>query len=181
MPRGWPQGKPNLKLRRPLFERFNEKWIPEPNSGCWLWTASTNPISGYGVIGVSSEKTKPAHRVSWELYRGPIPAGVGHHGTCVLHKCDNRACVNPDHLFLGSNKDNVHDCMRKGRFKNVIAQALKNQTSCKHGHEMTVENTYWYRGGRTCRKCRLASLRGFYDRRKQKNIGLSCQKKRGTV
>lgn len=58
---------------------------------------------------------KNAHRVSWELHNGKIPKGHGHHGTCVLHKCDTRSCVNPDHLFLGSNADNVADKVAKGR------------------------------------------------------------------
>lgn len=51
-----------------------------------------------------------AHRVSWELFRGPIPNKL-----FVLHKCDNKNCINPDHLFLGTAKDNIHDCIRKGR------------------------------------------------------------------
>jgi len=58
---------------------------------------------------------KSAHRISWEIHRGPIPPGGGYHGTCVLHKCDVTSCVNPDHLFLGTVKDNAEDMKRKGR------------------------------------------------------------------
>lgn len=60
-------------------------------------------------------KQRLAHRVSWELSNGPIPGGVGYSGTCVLHKCDVPACVNPEHLFLGTQSDNVADRDAKGR------------------------------------------------------------------
>jgi hypothetical protein len=75
---------------------------------CWLWTASKNKL-GYGT-----QKLMPdvflAHRVSWLINKGQIPVGL-----CVLHRCDVPACVNPDHLFLGTNKDNVDDKMKKRR------------------------------------------------------------------
>ncbi len=93
----------------PLEERFNAKWIPEPYSGCWLWTASVDPMWKYGCILVNG-KPERAHRVSWRLYRGEIPAGI-----CVLHQCDTPECVNPDHLFLGTTQDNTIDMLKKGR------------------------------------------------------------------
>ena len=98
---------------RPLVERFEDKYTPEPMSGCWLWTAGVNG-NGYGAIRADG-RSQLAHRVAWQLYRGPIPHGAGYHGTCVLHRCDNPVCVNPDHLFLGSNADNAADKKRKGR------------------------------------------------------------------
>lgn len=78
---------------------------------CWLWTARTNNW-GYGAIcaGGMNNGWLRAHRVAWELTNGPIPKGA-----YVLHKCDVPACVNPDHLWLGSLKDNTQDMMRKGR------------------------------------------------------------------
>jgi hypothetical protein len=96
-------------------ERFESKYIPEPNSGCWLWMASCRP-NGYGQFAKDARKRPGrkidyAHRVSWELFCGEIPEGV-----CVLHKCDMPNCVNPEHLFLGTDSDNVQDCIRKGRF-----------------------------------------------------------------
>lgn len=100
--------------RDQLAARFSAKYEVDPECGCWLWTASTTH-NGYGQLalprapGVKHQVTR-AHRVSWELHRGPIPAGMD-----VLHHCDVRRCVNPDHLFLGTNVDNQADMDAKGR------------------------------------------------------------------
>ncbi len=77
---------------------------------CWLWTGpGSGPKGAYGGITINKKSLK-AHRVSWELENGPIPDGL-----CVLHKCDNPKCVNPEHLFLGTKKDNTQDMIQKGR------------------------------------------------------------------
>lgn len=92
-----------------VIERFWSKTIPEPNSGCWLWTAHCN-AKGYGVLRVR-DRTWLAHRFAMTLSLGiSIP-----YGQCVLHRCDNPPCCNPGHLFLGTNQDNVHDRESKGR------------------------------------------------------------------
>lgn len=103
--------KRKLRLGKTLRDCFEEKYIPEPMSGCWLWTAATNG-GRYGKIrpDTGERKNLLAHRVAWELYRGPIPAGL-----YVCHKCDNILCVNPDHLFLGTSRDNRQDMVRKQR------------------------------------------------------------------
>lgn len=92
----------------PLLERLLSHVVETPT--CWNWTGSTI-AKGYGVIGHAGTRLL-AHRVSWQEHRGPIPPGQR-----VLHKCDNRVCVNPDHLFLGTDQDNMDDMYAKGRDK----------------------------------------------------------------
>lgn len=90
------------------LERFRDKFVPEPNSGCWLWCGSTTD-TGYGRVKVNG-KIQRAHRVSYELHNGLIPEGLN-----VCHTCDTPLCVNPDHLFLGTQQDNITDMIQKGR------------------------------------------------------------------
>lgn len=92
----------------PLEERFWRHVYPDPNCGCWLWDGSCNG-HGYGQIRVKG-KNRTATRVSWELFKGKIPDGMH-----LLHRCDFPPCVNPDHLFLGTHRDNIHDALAKGR------------------------------------------------------------------
>lgn len=100
--------------RRPLAERFWEKVDrPDDPSACWIWVG-TRLVSGYGCIRVDA-RTRRAHQVAYELVNGPIPEGIGYHGTCVLHRCDIPLCVNPSHLFLGTQRDNMLDRDAKGR------------------------------------------------------------------
>lgn len=98
--------------KRDLAERFWEK--VDKSGACWTWTASRK--SGgmrYGTVGVrvaGKSLSLMAHRVSWGLVNGAIPTGM-----CVLHRCDNAICVNPEHLFLGTQSDNIYDMLAKGR------------------------------------------------------------------
>lgn len=94
--------------RKAVVDRFCNKITHLPENDCWLWSSSLNN-KGYGQFEIAN-KLELAHRVSWELFIGPIGKGI-----CVLHKCDVRNCVNPDHLFLGNLKDNMQDCSNKGR------------------------------------------------------------------
>ena len=98
---------------RTVDQRFEDLFCPEPNTGCWLWVGAVNS-TGYGHFKLNG-KPQLAHRVSWQIYNGEIPGGGGYHGTCVLHMCDTPVCVNPDHLFLGTAKDNNLDKVSKGR------------------------------------------------------------------
>ena len=88
-------------------EKLDFYTSPDPNSGCWLWVGTWS-MKGYGNLVVKG-KTYRAHRLQWERFNGPIPDGL-----IVCHRCDTPPCVNPDHLFLGTNKDNTLDAVSKG-------------------------------------------------------------------
>jgi hypothetical protein len=106
-------------MRKELFE---SKLMPVPECGCWLWTGATFS-GGYGHI-LHEGKHCSAHRMAWEYYRGPIPEGLS-----VLHKCDTPPCCNPDHLFLGTQMNNVHDMHRKGRWEPTPLYGHENSMS----------------------------------------------------
>jgi hypothetical protein len=95
--------------RGTALERFNKYWSADPETGCWEWKAYKLP-RGYGLFRMSTQRRILAHRAIWELKKGKIPEGL-----CICHKCDNPGCVNPDHLFIGTHKDNSVDMKNKGR------------------------------------------------------------------
>ena len=92
-----------------LEERFWEKVAIERPNDCWEWQAGCNS-SGYGLVYINGHKSEVSNRLTWWLTRGEIPDLF-----CVLHKCDNRKCCNPNHLFLGTYLDNIMDRHEKGR------------------------------------------------------------------
>lgn len=100
---------------------FEDRFIPEPNSGCWLWLGGTQS-QGYGMLGPRNAKVL-ASRYAYEKYRGPIPPKLQ-----VLHKCDTPLCVNPDHLFVGTRRDNMQDASRKGRMHPGEADGMAKLT-----------------------------------------------------
>lgn len=99
-----------------LMDIFYSKVYPEPNTGCWLWGGAVN-ICGYGIFKyqVLPFKTKLAHRASYLLHYGDFD----YNNLQVLHKCDNPACVNPEHLFLGTHQDNMNDRKIKNRTNRI--------------------------------------------------------------
>lgn len=153
-----------------LSDRFSAQYVPEPMSGCWLWTGAYRPNKKYPDhsrpvlnAGGKDRRILIAARVSWTLHK-ETPIGSLH----VLHSCDNAACVNPEHLWLGTHQDNMLDAKTKGRMYNGYHKL------CLHLHEYTPENTRLRtsRGKivQVCLTCEAASLaRSEFDGRADKH------------
>ena len=98
--------------KKPVLERFWARVQPEPNTGCWLWTGPPNSLAPgnlpYGSLRIDG-KNEHAHRIAFRLFVGDIPPGV-----FVLHRCDVAECVNPEHLYLGTQADNMRDRRVRG-------------------------------------------------------------------
>lgn len=102
---------PFVKRHETDLDQFNSFYMPEPNTGCWLWIGGVDQ-RGYGHIkDITTRRTVSAHRRSYLLFKGIVPPP----GMFVLHRCDQPCCVNPDHLFLGTHQDNMADMAKKGR------------------------------------------------------------------
>ena len=103
-----------------LRERFESSYELEPNTGCWLWTGFLVGHGKFKYAGIKHQrKILKGHRLSWEFHRGVIPRGLH-----VCHHCDTPPCVNPDHLFVGTNSDNMQDMIRKGRQVRVQGEQM---------------------------------------------------------
>ena len=110
----------NARTHAPLEVRFFRK--VNKTETCWIWTGNIRP-NGYGSIqeGGKGSKTLSSHRLSYRLHKGEIPEGM-----VVMHSCDNPICVNPDHLSVGTYKDNTHDMIGKGRKRTVAPKGIHN-------------------------------------------------------
>ncbi len=115
-----------MTIARPAAERFwphvDKEGPVHPVLGtpCWLW-AGHRDKRGYGQFNVGKRKLRLAHRVAWELTNGPIPDGL-----FACHHCDNPPCVRPDHLFPGTNGDNINDAIRKGRYHSHWSKGMRS-------------------------------------------------------
>jgi hypothetical protein len=122
------------------MERFFSKI--EKTTSCWIWKGAIRGKNGYGCMKVDG-KVVDVHRFSYAFHNGPIPAGM-----LVCHSCDNRLCVNPAHLFLGTHTDNMQDCKSKGRLHFRDNAHLKRHPS-----------TNSYKKGCRCDGCREVEAR----------------------
>lgn len=131
--------------------RFIEPMMDD--RGCWEWygalKSKTELRNRYGVTcPPMTQTTYKAHRVVYAMYK----EDPGNHLVC--HSCDNPSCVNPEHMFLGTSKDNIQDAVKKGRMVSLQADANRLKTHCKRGHEFTEKNTRIADGyRRMCRTC----------------------------
>ena len=118
---------------KPLLERFLERAIPVPESGCWLWLGQVDR-GGYGRLHYPpTKRMESAHRIAMALFRGRLPP----RSMLACHKCDTPSCVNPDHIFLGDQSANMADCKEKRRTRKRIG-------ICNRGHSFS---------GRSCAIC----------------------------
>lgn len=156
------------KYRSNLLRRF---WAKVDKSGplhpydptlgnCWMWVGACNQ-NGVGLFRVGPA-TVGAPRLALEIKLD----GSLHRSLLALHSCDRPPCVNPSHLRAGTHKENVEDCIQRGRFKGG-AETYSRRTHCVRGHEFSEENTRWNGNVRTCRACHC-----FREKRRRESLTL---------
>jgi hypothetical protein len=150
--------------RRPPIDRFMANVSPEPNTGCWLWLGYATS-RGYARFNLGGHQGRhvPAYRFSYEAFVGPIPAGM-----LACHKCDVPQCVNPDHIFIGTQTDNMRDCAIKGR----TAKGPRKK-NCKCGRAFDRQATPTVKQ-QICSHCRRERVKRHYRR----NRDVICAKVR---
>jgi hypothetical protein len=156
-----------------VLERF---WLQVVKTdGCWLWTGAIDS-NGYGKFALPRPwRRVAAHRVSFALHNGELEPGK-----FVCHACDNPPCVRPDHLFLGTQSDNMRDMLRKGRGRNPLFAKLAARTHCALGHEYSPENTRINcRGQRRCVQCERRWSRQGWARRQARLMAQRAETQSG--
>lgn len=148
-----------MTLDNALISKFHDSYIPVTESGCWIWMGAISVNHRYPDHSYGRINNYLAHRLSALL------SGMSIDGMDVLHKCDVPVCVNPAHLFLGTQADNNRDMTLKGRNRS------KNLTHCKHGHEFTPENSKFIQGGKRCLTCAKERRKRYVDQ--ARSLGLT--------
>lgn len=150
-------------LKKMELDRFWKKVVKTPD--CWFWVGTKNG-RGYGMFYIQLHGYR-AHRLSWMIAnKKPLKERQQ-----VCHSCDNPGCINPDHLWVGTARDNSHDCIAKGR--NSPPPVKKEYTHCKWGHRFTKANSYVYeKFGRMCKTC--TKKRSKIRKRRLKMEKLKC-------
>jgi len=154
----------SIAIRERIINKDYIKSVCKINdNGCWEKIGVNG--DGYGAFKINGIPIR-AHRKSWQVFNGDIPKGL-----YVCHKCNNKRCLNPEHLYLGTHQQNTKDAYRDGLMnphKGQRIQALnnKNKTHCKQGHEFTEENTYIGKtsGKRSCKICQCIWTREWRKR-----------------
>lgn len=140
------------------IDKIKAGCIVNPETGCWEWQGYKHP-KGYGEMAYRCKAWR-LNRLSYFLHKGPIPEGL-----FVCHSCDVRHCVNPDHLWLGTNNDNVQDMRRKRRGNK------QKKTICKRGHPLSGDNL-GLRGPRQHRYCKICTQGRLWEKDQQQALAL---------
>lgn len=157
----------NLQGVRPKGTDEYRFWFRvDKTPGCWVWTGGRGAGKfDYGYFWTSEKKLVKAHRFSFEMEHGSIPDGM-----VICHRCDNPPCVRPDHLFLGTQKDNIHDMDAKGRGKRP-----GKRTHCPKGHPYDEGNTVLRKdGAQSCWLCRKEWRQVTRDRQREQAAAVRC-------
>lgn len=123
-------------------DRFLARLAPPNERGCIEWTGGG--VKGYGMLSAGHRRRKLTHILAWERAYGPVPAGL-----CVLHRCDNPPCCNPEHLFLGTRADNIADMKAKGRARGKLQQGTRNSMAKLDDAAVAAIRTAYATGGET--------------------------------
>jgi hypothetical protein len=155
-------------FKRSVRERFDAGWIPEPNSGCWLWTGYLD--RGYGHLLAwrkdGSQGMRAAYKVGYEEYIGPVSDGLE-----LDHKCRVRSCVNPWHLEPVTHAENI----RRGRWQPAVNV---RKTQCDRGHPYADDTMTNYGGHRKCMTCnKMTCLDRYYKKTGRPHLSpLYCER-----